>query len=51
VYISLKFITFLFTLLAIPLYTRLPTEWSTFSSMVGASMQAFMVLQIAFIGK
>jgi hypothetical protein len=51
VWIPLTIIALLCTLLAIPLYAYLPTEWSNFLSMVGASIQAFMVLQIALVGE
>src|SRR6202007_2604109 len=51
VWIPLTIIALLCTLLAIPLYTYLPTEWSNFLSMIGGSIQAFMVLQIALVGE
>jgi hypothetical protein len=47
--IPLLTIAFLSTILTIPLYTRVPTEWSNFLSIIGACIQAFMVLQIAII--
>ncbi|KAF2671636.1 hypothetical protein BT63DRAFT_422185 [Microthyrium microscopicum] len=44
--ITLMIAALLATLLATPLYILVPTEWSGFLSIIGASIQAFQVLQI-----
>ncbi len=48
--IPLTALAFLLTVLAIPVYLAFPTEWSGFLTMIGASIQAFMILQIVISG-
>ena len=38
------------TILAVPLYLKAPTEWSQIFAMMGASVQAFMMLQLVLVG-
>ncbi|CAK7200139.1 hypothetical protein SEUCBS139899_002829 [Sporothrix eucalyptigena] len=43
-------VVFCLTAISIPLYLYIPTEWSSFTMLVGGAVQTFLTLQLAIIG-
>ena len=39
------------TVLAVPLYTSVPAEWSALLTVFAGAIQSFLVLQLAIVGK
>lgn len=39
------------SVIAIPLYLLVPTAWSALATTIGSAVQAFMTVQLAFVGE